>query len=85
MCFENVNQQDQCPKRSETEFKKRNVFKLIVKTWIQTQNSNWFDTKEIYEMLEPDLIQKLRSRSTGQKPGLQCKYLFSVISICFLN
>lgn len=76
MTFESVNEQNQIPRKSEKLYTKRNVFKFVVKTWLDTQDSNWFDTEEVYKMIEPDLIRKLKSESTGQKQELLSEYFF---------
>lgn len=77
MTFESVNNQNKVPIRGDDIYKKRNVFKFVVKTWLETQDANWFDKEEIYKQTESSLILRLNSKSDGQKQDLVCKY-FSI-------
>lgn len=76
MTFEDVNRQDKIPKRNEESYKKRNVFKYIVKTWLESKSTCWFDTENIYNALKSDLIRKLNCENTIQKQEFLCEYTF---------
>lgn len=81
MTFESVNNRNIIPKRVDDMYKKRNVSKMIVRTWLGSNDANWFDTEEIYKEVESSLILRLNSKTHGQNQKLICEYISSITFI----
>lgn len=66
LTFEQINKETEIPSSRQTgPCSKRYVFQHLVKTWLN--DDPWFDKKEIFELVEEDLIFKLNSVSHGYK------------------
>lgn len=73
LTFEQINNEKEIPGSRTGPCSKRYVFQHLGKTWLS--DDPWFDKKEIFELVEEDLILKLDSVSYGYKKELIRTYL----------
>lgn len=83
--FEQVNNESevQSSRTTMTSCSKRYVFHHLVKKWLNEEP--WFDKKDIYELVEEDLILNLDSISYGYKKEMIRTYLHIYQYICYVS
>lgn len=63
--FEDVNSCNEIPTQRDKTYP-RYVMEKLVKTWLK-RDKEWFDKKEIFEILEEDIADMLDSRFTAKR------------------
>lgn len=77
LTFEEINRYDTPTPRKGLTNRMRNILKYILTTWCTDSpyDKKWFDTENVYKILEPHLIARLNSHTLKEESA--GKYLSS--------